>query len=376
MDLIVRNARLPDREEVVDLGVRDGVFAEIGAQLKAKGAREINAMGDLVSPPFIDPHIHLDGVMTAGKPRYNLSGTHLEGIEVWTEYKEAFLNHDEIKNRARRAVEWELGQGTLMIRTHVDVSDRRLTALRAILELREEVRGWMDLQIVAFPQEGILTSPHRLELVEEALRLGVDLVGGIPHCEWTREDGVKSIEVLFDLAQKYDRAIDMHCDETDDDHSRFLETLAAETIRRDYQGRVSASHTTAMHSYNDAYAFKLLGLLEQAKVNIIANPLDNIVLQGRFDVCHMSGYEEMHRMFDTVTVNSARTFGNIEFYGIREGNPAHMVILDAGNVHEALRLMPPRLWVIRNGMVVARTERLRTQVMVHGEPRDISYRLA
>jgi cytosine deaminase len=363
--------------------------------------------------------------MTAGKPRYNLSGTHLEGIEGWTEYKEAFLNHDEIKNRARRAVEWELGQGTLMIRTHVDVSDRRLTALGAILELREEVRGWMDLQIVAFPQEGILTSPHRLELVEEALRLGVDLVGGIPHCEWTREDGVKSIEVLFDLAQKYDRAIDMHCDETDDDHSRFLETLAAETIRRDYQGRVSASHTTAMHSYNDAYAFKLLGLLEQAKVNIIANPLDNIVLQGRFDtypkrrgitrvkelleggvnvslghdsimdpwyplgygdmlqaahmaihVCHMSGYEEMHRMFDTVTVNSARTFGNIEFYGIREGNPAHMVILDAGNVHEALRLMPPRLWVIRNGMVVARTERLRTQVMVHGEPRDISYRLA
>jgi cytosine deaminase len=424
MDLIVRNARVPERENLVDLAIKDGVFKRIDHRLALKGAEEIDAKGNLVSPPFIDPHIHLDTVLTVGKPRYNLSGTHLEGIQVWGAYKEVFLNPEDIKKRARRAIEWETTRGTLMVRTHVDVCDPHLTALRAILELREAVEDLIDLQIVAFPQDGIMTSPRGPELMEEALRLGADLVGGIPHCEWTREDGIRSLDVVFDLAQKYDRSIDVHCDETDDDHSRFLEVVAAKTIRHDYQGRVSASHTTAMHSYNNPYAFRLFGLLEQARINIVANPFDNIVLQGRFDtypkrrgitrvkellerginvslghdsimdpwyplgcgdmlqvaqmaihVCHMTGYEEMHRMFDAVTANSAVTFGNADRYGIVEGKPANLIILDAGSVLEAIRLAPARLCVIRAGRVIARTEAARTQITVRGQSKDVSYRL-
>ncbi len=412
MDLIVRNAQLPDRKELIDIGIKEGRFEAIARRLALGGSQEIDAGGNLVSPPFIDPHIHLDAVLTAGKPRPNRSGTHLEGVEVWSEYKKSFLNDKDIKARAQQAIEWEAAKGTLMIRTHVDVCDPNLTALKAILELRESVKDLIDLQIVALPQDGILTSSRGPELMEEAMRLGADLVGGIPHCEWTREDGVNSLGIVFDLAQKYDRAIDIHCDETDDDHSRFLEGLAAKTIRHGYQGRVSASHTTAMHSYNNAYAFKLFGLLQQAKINIIANPFDNIVLQGRFDtypkrrgvtrvkellqnginvslghdsimdpwyplgcgdmlqaaqlaihVCHMSGYDEMHRMFDTITANSAVTFGCAEMYGIEKGKPANLVILDAGSVLEALRLTPARLYVIRTGRVIAHTDEPKTNIL-------------
>ncbi len=425
MDLIIRNARVVDRKELVDLGIKGGTFHSIATHLAAKAAQEIDAKGNLVSPPFIDPHIHLDAVLTAGKPRHNRSGTHQEGVEVWGEYKNNFLNYNDIKSRAWQAIEWEVAKGTLMIRTHVDICDPNLTALKAMLELREATKDLVDLQIVAFPQNGILSSPKGSEFLEEALRLGADLVGGIPHCEWTREDGVNSIGIIFDLAQKYDRHIDVHCDETDDDQSRFLEVLSAETIRRGYQGRVSASHTTAMHSYNNAYAFKILGLLGQAKINIIANPFDNTLLQGRFDtypkrrgitrvkellemginvslghdsimdpwyplgcgdmlqavqlaihVCHMSGYDEMHRMFDTITTNSAVTFGCAGMYGIEEGKPANLVMLDAGSVLEAVRLTPARLYVIRTGRVIAQTDEPRTDIVVNGKPHEVRYRIA
>jgi cytosine deaminase len=423
MDLIIRNARLADRDELVDLAVGAGTFAEIGPRLKISAEKEIDAGGNLVSPPFIDPHLHLDAALTAGIPRYNISGSHPEGIQVWREYKKAYPQFEDFKDRARRAIEWEVAQGTLYIRTHIDVCDPSLTALKYMLELREEVSDIADIQIVAFPQDGILSYPKAPELMREALTLGADLVGGIPHCEWTREDGVASIGIVYALAEEFDRMIDVHCDETDDDHSRFLEVLASQAIRRGFENRVSAGHTTAMHSYNNAYAFKLQGLLGQAGVNIIANPFDNTVLQARFDtypkrrgitrvkellaaginvslghdsimdpwyplgkgdmlaaaqlaihVCHMSGFDEMQQMFDTITVNSAKTFGIGDSYGILPGRRADFVILNARSVTDALRLCPARLTVVKAGRVIAETQPSQSRVHYSAESQVVDYR--
>lgn len=423
MDLVVRNARLPDRKKPVDLAVKNGIFELIDAGLDATADREIDANGNLVVPPFIDPHLHLDAVLTAGIPRHNISGSHPEGIQVWGEYKKAYPAFEDFKERARRAIEWEVARGTLYIRTHIDICDPNLTALRQMLELREEVSEIVDIQIVAFPQDGILAYPQGEDIMAEALTLGADLVGGIPHCEWTREEGVESINIIYKLAEKYDRMIDVHCDETDDDHSRFLEVLAAQAIRRGFQNRVSAGHTTAMHSYNNAYAFKLQGLLQQAGVNIIANPFDNTVLQARFDtypkrrgitrvkellaaginvslghdsimdpwyplgcgdmlaaaqlaihVCHMSGFDEMHQMFDTITRNSAKTYGISDTYGLEEGCRADFVVLEVGSVLDALRLLPARLFVVKGGRVVAQTEPARSRIIYRSKTQTVDYR--
>ena len=423
MDLIVKNARLSDQQEPVDLGVRAGAFTEIGPKLKMQASTEIDANGNLVTPPFIDPHLHLDAALTAGIPRYNISGSHPEGIQVWGEYKKAYPRFEDFKDRARRAIEWEVAQGTLYIRTHIDICDPDLTALKYMLELREEVSDIADIQIVAFPQDGILSYPGAPDLMHEALTLGADLVGGIPHCEWTREDGVESIEIVYTLAEKFDRMIDVHCDETDDEQSRFLEVLAAEAIRRGFENRVSAGHTTAMHSYNNAYAFKLQGLLSRAGVNIIANPFDNTVLQARFDtypkrrgitrvkellaaginvslghdsimdpwyplgkgdmlaaaqlaihVCHMSGFDEMQQMFDTITVNSARTFGIADDYGIAPGCRADFVVLDARSVLDALRLCPARLTVVKAGKVIAETKPPDSRIHYGAQGKVVDYR--
>jgi cytosine deaminase len=423
MDLIVRNARLSDREESVDLTVEAGTFTEIGPRLKMQASTEIDANGNLVIPPFIDPHLHLDAALTAGIPRYNISGSHPEGIQVWGEYKKTYPRFEDFKDRARRAIEWEVAQGTLYIRTHIDICDPDLTALKYMLELREDVSDIADIQIVAFPQDGILSYPGALDLMREALTLGADLVGGIPHCEWTREEGVESIDIVYTLAEKFDRMVDVHCDETDDEQSRFLEVLAAGAIRRGFENRVSAGHTTAMHSYNNAYAFKLQGLLSRAGVNIIANPFDNTVLQARFDtypkrrgitrvkellaaginvslghdsimdpwyplgkgdmlaaaqlaihVCHMSGFGEMQQMFDTITVNSARTFGIADTYGIAPGCRADFVILNARSVLDALRLCPARLTVVKAGKVVAETKPSESRIHYGAQESIIDYR--
>ena len=422
MDLIVRNARLAGEPEPVDLAVREGTFAEIGPGLKTQAQTEIDAGGNLVCPPFIDPHLHLDAALTAGTPRYNISGSHPEGIQVWGEYKAAHPQFEDFKDRARRAIEWEVALGTLYIRTHIDICDPGLTALKYMLELREELSEIVEIQIVAFPQDGILSYPKAPELMREALTLGADLVGGIPHCEWTREDGVESIAIIYALAEEFDRMIDVHCDETDDEHSRFLEVLASEAIKRGFENRVSAGHTTAMHSYNNAYAFKLQGLLQRAGVNIVANPFDNTVLQARFDtypkrrgvtrvkellaaginvclghdsimdpwyplgkgdmlaaaqlaihVCHMSGFDEMQQMFDTITVNSAKTFGIADSYGIAPGHRADFVILDAHSVLDALRLSPARLAVVKTGKLVAETKPSTSRIHSGTEPKAVDF---
>jgi cytosine deaminase len=415
-NLIIRHARLHRHEELVDIAVNDGQFAKIGDIDAGDHAdREIDAAGKLAVPPFIDAHVHLDAVLTVGQPRYNSTGTLLEGIQIWSERKPS-LSHEDVKRRALEEIRWEVAQGTLYIRSHVDICDPNLTALKALLEVREEVRDMCTLQLVAFPQDGILSFPHGKELLRQAMELGCDLVGGIPHYEWTRDMGVEDVHYAFALAKEFNRDIDCHCDETDDPLSRFTEVMAADTIEQGWQGRVTASHCTAMHSYDNAYAFKLIRLLAAAQVNVIANPFDNVTLQGRFDtypkrrgitrvkellaagvnvalghdsimdpwfplgkgdmlaaaqlalfLTQMSGYEEINEVLNLITTNAAKTLRIQDRYGIEEGKPADFLILDAPSAFEALRLVPARLHVFKYGREIATTTPGTTTLRRNGE---------
>ncbi|HLZ80666.1 MAG TPA: cytosine deaminase [Ktedonobacteraceae bacterium] len=425
-DIIIHNAQLHRHSGLIDIAIKDGRFARIAHQLSADGAtREIGAAGRLVSPPFIDAHVHLDAVLTVGQPRYNTTGTLLEGIQIWSERKPS-LTREDVKQRVLEEIRWEVAQGTLHIRSHVDVCDPNLTALKALIEIRDEVRDICDLQLVAFPQDGILSFPGGRELMRQAMELGCDLVGGIPHFEWTRDMGVEEVHYVFALAKEFNRDIDCHCDETDDPLSRFTEVMAADTIQQSWQGRVTASHCTAMHSYDNAYAFKLIRLLASAQVNVVANPFDNVVLQGRFDtypkrrgitrvkellaggvnvalghdsimdpwfplgkgdmlaaaqlalfLCHMSGYEEINDVLDLITTNAAKTLRIQDNYGIEEGKPADFLVLDAPSAFEALRLVPPRLHVFKHGREVAYTipERSMLRRNTKAEATEVTYRL-
>ncbi|MGL5566661.1 MAG: cytosine deaminase, partial [Plesiomonas sp.] len=281
--MLIQHIRLADREGLWQLRCQDGVITAIEPHDEhAVAGRVLDGEGGLAISPFIEPHIHLDTTQTAGEPSWNLSGTLFEGIERWAERK-ALLTHEDVKQRAIQTLKWQIANGIQFVRTHVDVSDPNLVALKAMLEVREEMKEWVELQIVAFPQEGILSYPNGKALLEEALKLGADVIGAIPHFEFTREYGVESLHYIFDLAEKYQVLVDVHCDEIDDEQSRFIETLATLAYERGIGHRVTASHTTAMHSYNGAYASRLFRLLKMADINFVANPLVNIHLQGRFD---------------------------------------------------------------------------------------------
>lgn len=423
-DLIIRHAQLHRHQGAVDIAVNNGHFTTIATTISDSATREIDATGRFVSPPFIDAHVHLDAVLTVGQPRYNKSGTLLEGIQIWSERKQT-LTHEDVKCRALEAIRWEVTQGTLHIRSHVDICDPNLTALRALIELREEVRDICNLQLVAFPQDGIISFPNGRALMRKAVELGCDLVGGIPHHEWTRDMGVEDVHYAFALAKEFNRDIDCHCDETDDPLSRFTEVMAADTLQQGWQGRVTASHCTAMHSYDNAYAFKLIGLLARAQVNVIANPFDNIVLQGRFDtypkrrgltrvkellaagvnvalghdsimdpwfplgkgdmlaaaqlallLCHMSGHEEINAILDLITTNAAKALRIQDRYGIEAGKPADFLILDAPSAFEALRLLPARLHVFKDGREVVHTTPAKSTLKRNSddEGKEITYK--
>ena len=424
-DLILRQAHLHRQQGLVDIALKDGHFARIASDLSSEQAsRTIAVNGRLVVPPFVDAHVHLDAVLTVGQPRYNTTGTLLEGIQIWSERKTS-LTREDVKRRAIEEILWEVAQGTLHIRSHVDICDPNLTALRALLEVREEVRDICNLQLVAFPQDGIFSFPNGQALMRQAMELGCDLVGGIPHYEWTRDLGVDDVHFAFALAKEFNRDIDCHCDETDDPASRFTEVMAADTIQQGWQGRVTASHCTAMHSYDNAYAFKLIRLLAQAHVNVVANPFDNVVLQGRFDtypkrrgitrvkellaggvtvalghdsimdpwfplgkgdmlaaaqlalfLCHMSGYEEINTILDLITDNAAKLLCIQDRYGIEEGKPADFLVLDAPSAFEALRLVPARLHVFKAGREVASTTPSKSVVRRNHEDngQEITYR--
>ena len=419
---LIQNVRLPGREGLWQIAIDKGRFGAIAPMENGvhSSLDVLNARGGLAVPPFIEPHIHLDTTQTAGEPSWNLSGTLFEGIERWAERK-ATLSHEDVKARAWQTLKWQMAQGIQYVRTHVDVSDPTLTALKALLDVKKEVAPWIDLQLVAFPQEGILSYPNGEALLEEALKLGADVVGAIPHFEFTREYGVDSLNIAFALAKKYDRPLDIHCDEIDDEQSRFLETVAALALRENIGERVTASHTTAMHSYNGAYTSRLFRLLKLSGINFVANPLVNIHLQGRFDdypkrrgitrvkellaadinvcfghddvfdpwyplgtgnmlqvlhmglhVCQMMGYEQINQSLDLITHNSARTLG-ITQYGIEEGNPANLIILPAENDFEAVRRQVPVRWSVRHGKVIATTQLSQTWVQMDNGGEEIYF---
>ncbi len=415
-DLIVRGARLDGK--LVDVAAEGARIAEIAPRIAQQGREEIDAGGRMVSPPFIESHVHLDTTLTAGEPKWNESGTLFEGIETWSLRKRS-LTHDDVVRRATRLLQWQAAQGVLHVRSHVDTTDPSLTAVKALLEVRETMRGIVDVQLVAFPQEGILSFPGGVDLLEEALRMGVDVVGAIPHYELTRDLGAESVKIAFRLAEKYDRPIDAHCDETDDPQSRFLEVMAAEAIRAGNGARVTASHTTAFGSYDDAYAFKLMGFLRRAQLNFVANPLVNITLQGRMDTypkrrgltrvkelwqsglnvslgyddvmdpwyslgtgnmlqpahmavhaCQMTGRTEVMACYDMVTQNAARTLGIEDRYGLVPGRPAEFLLVDAEDSWDAIRRLAPATLVVKGGRVIARTSPAQTNLL--GEP--VSFR--
>lgn len=412
----IRNARLLNKDGLWEIAVKDGKIVSIASQensLADQSGDDIDANGGLALPPFIEPHVHLDAALTAGEPRWNASGTLFEGIECWSERKQ-LLTRADIKERAIQALKWQIAQGIQYVRTHVDVTDPSLIALQAMLEVKQEMAPWVDLQIVAFPQEGICSFPRGAELLEEAMVMGADVIGGIPHFEFTREYGVDSIKQIFDLAEKYGRLIDIHCDEIDDEQSRFIEVVAAEAYARSMGERVTASHTTAMHSYNNAYAYKLFRLLKLANINFVANPLVNIHLQGRFDtypkrrgitrvnelleaglnvcfghddivdpwyplgtgnmlqvlhmglhVCQMMGYDQIAAAVDLITHNSARTLHISDRYGIEVGKPANLIVLPATDGYDAVRRQVPTRFSIREGNLIAQTKPTQSELFLN-----------
>lgn len=417
------NVRLPQRDGLWQIELEQEHIRLITAveSVEQVSADTLDAMGGLALPPFVEPHIHLDTTQTAGVPHWNQSGTLFEGIERWAERK-ALLTHEDVKQRAWQTLKWQIANGIQYVRSHVDVSDANLTALKAMLEVKREVSPWVDLQLVAFPQEGILSYPQGEELLEEALRLGADVVGAIPHFEFTREYGVESLHKAFALALKYDRLVDVHCDEIDDEQSRFVETVAALAHRYQMGAKVTASHTTAMHSYNGAYTARLFRLLALSGINFVANPLVNIHLQGRFDdypkrrgvtrvkellaaginvcfghddvfdpwyplgtgnmlqvlhmglhVCQLMGYEQINRGLDLITVNSARTM-NLSDYGVAAGHSANLVILPADNGFDAVRRQVAPRFVIRRGRLIAQTEPAHATLLIGDQPEKVDFK--
>jgi cytosine/creatinine deaminase len=413
MSLLIRNARLLDGS-LVDLFADDHRWTRIGADLSADGATEIDAERRLVTPPLVDCHLHLDASLTAGSPRWNESGTLLEGIHVWGELKPS-LTEQDVFERAREIVRWSVAQGTLFIRAHADVSGENDAMVRGLLRLRDEVAELCTIQVTAFPQDGIFQRDGDEQRLEHALQLGVDCVGGIPHYEPTSELGLLEVHRVFDLAKQYSRRIDVHCDETDDPSSRFLEVMADDTVKHAMSGRVTASHCTAMGSYEPYYSSKLHGFLRRSGINIVVNPFANSLIQGRLDVypkrrgfaqlkellaagvnvslgndvimdpwyslgradmveaaslalhfTYMSGREEIPEMLRCATERGARTLGVEDEYGLEEGKQADLVVYDAPSALEVLRLHAPRRWVIRRGRVVAETTPARTALL--GEP--------
>jgi cytosine deaminase len=413
-DLIVKGGTLPDGQ-VVDIGIKGSKIAALADLSDAQAGQIIDASGDLVSPPFVDPHFHMDATLSYGLPRINTSGTLLEGIGLWGELKQ-IMTQDEVVNRALKYCDWAASMGVLAIRSHVDTCDDRLLGVEALIEVRDRVKDYIDLQLVAFPQDGFYRDPTARENTIRALDMGVDVVGGIPHFERTMADGAVSVRELCEIAAARGLPVDMHCDESDDPHSRHIETLAYETQRLGLQGRVAGSHLTSMHSMDNYYVSKLLPLIAEADINVIPNPLINIVLQGRHDtypkrrgltrvkemlamginvgwgqdcvldpwyslgtadmldvafmglhVAQMTSPKDMRTCFDMVTVNNAKTMGLAD-YGLHVGSKASLVILDAGDPIEALRLRATRLFVIANGRVISQTPRANAALSLPSRP--------
>jgi cytosine deaminase len=419
--MLIRNATLPDGRTGVDVLVQDGRIAAVGSALASPAGIEIiDARGFLLSPPFVDPHFHMDATLSYGLPRVNQSGTLLEGIALWGELK-PLLTQEALVERALAYCDWAVAKGLLAIRTHVDVCDDRLLAVEALLHVKQRVKPYLDLQLVAFPQDGVLRSPNALGNLKRALDLGVDVVGGIPHFERTMADGAESVRLLCELAAERGLPVDMHCDESDDPLSRHIETLAFHSQRLGLHGRVTGSHLTSMHSMDNYYVSKLLPLIAEAEVHAVANPLINITLQGRHDsypkrrgmtrvpelmaagvnvafghdcvmdpwyslgsadmlevasmglhVAQMTSQAGMQACYDAVTTNAAKVLG-LDGYGLAPGCRADFVLLQARSKVEAIRLRAQRLLVVRAGAVVARSAPVASELQLSGRPPSVDF---
>ena len=420
-DLLIRHATLPDGRQGIDLLARNGHWAAVGPALPApEGAEVLDAAGWLLSPPFVDAHFHLDAALSHGLPRVNTSGTLLEGIRLWGELK-PLLTEEAVAERALAYCDWAVARGLGAIRSHVDVCDERLLAVRALRQVQRQVAPYLSLQLVAFPQDGALRHPRAMALLEQALAMGVEVVGGIPHHERTSAEGAESVRRLCELAAAHGLPVDMHCDETDDPASRHIETLAFHTQRLGLQGRVTGSHLTSLHSMDNAYAAKLVALMADSGVHAIANPLINITLQGRYDsyprrrgmtrvpelmdagvtvafghdcvmdpwyalgsadmlevasmglhVAQMTAQDAQRRCFEAVTTNPARILG-LEGYGLEPGCRADAVLLQARSPQEAVRLRAARLVVLRGGEVIARQAPATVQLALPGRPTAVDF---
>jgi cytosine/creatinine deaminase len=421
--MLIRNATLPDGRTGIDVLVHAGRFSAIDHNLPApEGVPLVDAQGQLLAPPFVDAHFHMDATLSYGLPRVNQSGTLLEGIALWGELKPQ-LTQEALVERALQYCDWAVAKGLLAIRSHVDVCDDRLLAVEALLHVKQKVKPYLDLQLVAFPQDGLLRSPTALMNLKRALDLGVDVVGGIPHFERTMADGAESVRILCELAAERGLRVDMHCDESDDPLSRHIETLTFHTQRLGLHGRVTGSHLTSMHSMDNYYVSKLLPLMREAQVAAIANPLINITLQGRHDsypkrrgmtrvpelmaagitvgfghdcvmdpwyslgsgdmlevaqmglhVAQMTSQAQMRACFDAVTVNAAKVLGLAD-YGVEVGRRADFVLLQARDPVEAIRLRATRLVVVRGGRVVARTPAANAVLNLPGRPPTVDWTL-
>jgi len=415
LDLLIHNATLPDGRTGMSVAVQDGSIAEVARGLQAPAAETLDAQGLLLSPPFVDVHFHMDATLSYGMPRVNQSGTLLEGIALWGELKPN-LTADAIIDRALTYCDWAVAQGLLAIRSHVDTSDPRLLAVEALLEVKKRVAPYIDLQLVAFPQDGVLRTKGGLESLTRALDLGVDVVGGIPHFERTMTDGAASVKLLCELAAQRGLLVDMHCDESDDPHSRHIESLAYETQRLGLHGRVTGSHLTSMHSMDNYYVTKLMGLMVEAQVHVASNPCVNITLQGRHDtypkrrgltrvpelmaagltvafgqddmmdpwyslgcadmldvasmglhIAQMTSQAAMRQCFDAITANPARIL-KLQRYGIAKGCHADFVLLQARDPVEAIRLKATRLKVFKRGKLLAQTPARTASLSLENRP--------
>ena len=422
LDLLLHHATLPDGRTHMSVAVQDGKIVEVTAGLVAPARQTLDVQGQLLSPPFVDPHFHMDATLSYGLPRVNQSGTLLEGIALWGELK-PLLTQEALIERALTYCDWAVAKGLLAIRTHVDVCDDRLLAVDALLEVKRQVAPYIDLQLVAFPQDGVLRSPSALGNLKRALDKGVDVVGGIPHFERTMTDGAASVRLLCELAAAQGKQVDMHCDESDDPLSRHVETLAYETQRLGLHGRVTGSHLTSMHSMDNYYVSKLIALMAEAQLHAVANPLINITLQGRHDsypkrrgmtrvpellaaginvafghdcvmdpwyglgsgdmlevahmglhVAQMTSQAAMRQCFDAITVNAARVMG-LEAYGLAAGCHADFVLLQAHDPVEALRLRATRLKVFKRGVLLAESPPAATRLHLAGRPGLTSHQM-
>jgi cytosine deaminase len=420
LELLITNATLPDGRTHMSIAVQGGKIVEVTEGMSAPANETVDAADCLVTPPFCDPHFHMDATLSYGLPRVNESGTLLEGIALWGELKPQ-LKAEHVIERALAYCDWAVAKGLLAIRSHVDTSDPGMLPVEALLEVKKRVAGYLDLQLVAFPQDGVLRTKGGVESLKKALDMGVDVVGGIPHFERTMSEGAASVKLLCEIAAERGKLVDMHCDETDDPMSRHIETLAFETQRLGLQGRVTGSHLTSMHSMDDYYVSKLIPLIAEAGVSAVANPLINITIQGRHDtypkrrgmtrvpelmaagvtvafghdcvmdpwyslgsadmlevahmglhVAQMTSSKGMQACFDAVTVNAAKVM-HLQGYGLEPGCDASFVLLQAGDKVEAIRLRANRLKVWRKGVLVASTAPVEARLQVQGRPAGVSF---